>query len=907
MKGRSMFKLIGKTTDASLLRAIDPHSQSIQNVIDQLHSDAIKGLTGLEAQKRIKVFGANAVQSQVRKSMWIILVSQFISPLVWILVVAAGLAFIFQEWLEGIAIMVVIIINAGLGFYMEFQAIKSMEALKKLSQMVTLVCRGGQLSKISATRLVPGDIILIEAGDIVPADARLIEENNLAVSEAILTGESVPVSKDAGIVIKADAPMANRINIVFKGTMVTRGNARAIVTGTGRNSALGQIAQLTETAEKSTTPLEKKLNVLSKKLIWLTLVIVLLVLLLGLVQGRGTYLMIETAIALAIAAIPEGLPIVATVALARGMLRLARHNVVVKRLTSIETLGETEIICTDKTGTLTENQLYPDTIVFDFGEAQVHFDQHTLVFSDARDEWLGHTYAFDQLQKVAVLCNNASIYANNSRDPIGDPLEIALLKFSAGSKGAFTGIQQDYPRVREIPFDSDTKMMGTLHKNGKRPDYLVCIKGALEVILKESDHVLTREGKKPLTDKQAWMDKANTIAGRGVRLLALAYNEIDTPREDFTHNLILIGMIGFIDPPRKEIRNAVQTCQNAGIKVVMVTGDHPETARYIAQKIDLFGKEHAPVIQGAALEETSSQIGGISPDIQKSTIFARVSPAQKLKLVQLYQDMGKTVGMTGDGVNDTPALKKADIGIAMGKRGTEAAREVADLVLKDDAFTSIVVAIRQGRSIFENIRYFVVYLLSCNLSELMLVALAFFSNLTMPLLPLQILFINMVTDVFPAFALGMNRESDNIMDQPPRSKNIPIIDKSLWIAIVVYAIGITIGSLGALLFASYYLRLSEGLANNFAFYTLILGQLWHVFNLTDIKKSFFINEITRNSFIWLAILLSILILVLAYVNPVLNEVLQLETFTPEYLGYVFMFSLFPVFFVQIIKRLHWIR
>jgi Ca2+-transporting ATPase len=878
-----------------------PYALSSSDVVKQLESNSTTGLAQQEADKRLAQYGLNQLERYKPPGWFSILLAQIISPLVWILALAAGLAFIFQEWLEGIAVVVVIFINAGIGFFMEKQAVQSMEALRKLSQTFARVIRDKELKQIPASELVPGDIIQLEAGDMVPADSRLIKESNLGISEAALTGESTQVSKKTDQ-LPEDVILAEQKNLVFKGTMVTRGNAKAIVTGTGKNTQLGKIALLAQEAHKEITPLEKKLNILSQKLIWLTLVLTVLILLLGIFQGRDLFLMIETAIALAIAAIPEGLPIVATIALAKGMLRLAKYKVIVKKLSAVETLGETEVIFTDKTGTLTENQLMPDTLVFEFGKGDIQFRQDKIVFTDPEDTFLKKTFAFEQMQKVAALCNNASLKKNGEQ--IGDPIEIALLKLVEGNSIKLSNLQQTYPRIREIPFDSDTKMMGTLHKNGKRPDYLVCLKGALEVVLAESDYLLTRDGKIPLTDRKSWLQKADQLAARGLRILGFAYSEIDEPKEDFSHHLIFIGFIGFIDPPREEVKDAIQTCRQAGIRVVMVTGDHPETARNIAFKTGLSDREQSPVIHGKVLQNEADLSDTERDHLYRTNIFARVNPAQKLNLVTLYQTRGKTVGMTGDGVNDTPALKKADIGIAMGQRGTEAAKEAADLVLEDDAFTSIVVAIKQGRGIFENIRYFVIYLLSCNLSELLVVAVAFFSNLTMPLLPLQILFINMVTDVFPALALGMNKEAENVMEQSPRSKNEPIISRLMWTAIVVYAVGITIASLGALLFATYYLKVDEGLANNFAFYTLILAQLWHVFNLPEANRSFFNNEVTKNKFIWMAIVGSIGIMVIAYALPVLNEVLRLETFSVEYLGYVVGFSLLPVILIQLLK---WIR
>lgn len=871
-----------------------PHARSVPFILDKLKSDAETGLTHQEAQSRLVRFGPNELTVSSPKNPFLILLSQFLSPLVWVLVLAAVLAFIFSQWLEGIAVVVVIFINAGIGFFMEMQANRSMEALKKLTITQARSIRQGELIQLNSRDLVPGDIINLEAGDIVPADCRLVQENNLGIMESILTGESNQVSKQVEL-LDVKTALADQKNIVFKGTMVTRGNAKAIVFATGRTTQFGQISRLTEHAEKDTTPLEKKLDRLSRKLIGLTLLLAFLIFSIGLFQGRELYLMIETAIALAIAAIPEGLPIIATIALARGMLRLANHNVIVKRLSSVETLGETEVIFTDKTGTLTENELHPDILV-------LQQDEEPILIKPGQPVPANLSIVRTQLIKVAVLCNNATRVSGGEISEIGDPLELALLKLIEGTDLNLESLRAENIRLHEIPFASETKMMLTIHQNENQPHKLICAKGALEVILDRCDSVLTGQGIGPLNDPNLWINQANHLASKGQRVLALAYNEVES-KIDFEHQLILIGMVGFLDPPRKEIRDAIKTCREAGIRVIMVTGDHPETARNIAYKIGMTDHESDPVIHGAALGDEDLRPDTAMNEILRSNVFARVNPVQKLNLIKRFQEQGKTVGMTGDGVNDTPALKKADIGIAMGQRGTEAAKEVADIVLKDDAFTSIVLAIKQGRGIFDNIRHFVVYLLSCNLSELLLVALAFFSNLTLPLLPLQILFINMVTDVFPAFALGMNKESDRVMSRPPRTKKTPIITKAMWISIVGYAIGITIASLGAMIFATYVLRTDATIANNFAFYTLILSQLWNVFNLPDARKSFLFNEITRNRYVWYALLGSIFIMVLAYSTPVISEVLNLGRFSLKYVGYVLIFSFFPIVFVQFFKRL----
>lgn len=858
-------------------------------------TNAERGLSKAEVSKRLKEYGPNEIEQVSNRSILLIFLDQFYDLLVLLLAVAAGLAFVFEEWIEGLAIIAVILLNALIGAFMEIQAMRSMDALRKLSQKTARVVRDGSIRKVPSRSIVPGDIIFVEAGDVISADARLLTMHNLAVSEAALTGESMQVSKSVDP-IRTKVALGDRRNMIFNGTMVTRGNAHAMVTNTGQRTELGKIAALTQSAEKESTPLEKKLNVLSRKMIWLTLVLGACILIIGLLQGRPPFLMIETTIALAIAAIPEGLPVVATIALARGMLRLARHNVIVKKLSAVETLGETDVLCTDKTGTLTENQMLPERICVSGHQLIV---QHTSdemrlsVSGDLKD-------VIDALVKVAVLCNNADL---DDKEGVGDPLEVALLKLFNPYYESLALLRSQYGRVREIPFDSQTKWMATLHKD-PFSDYLVAAKGALEVIIPRCKWVLTDHGVKSLDDQQGWLSMGEDLAAKGLRLLAFCYQNTKEDREDFFDtDAVFLGFVAFLDPPRSDVPEAIRQFQKAGIEVIMLTGDHLATAKNIAQKTSLITDPHAEGMLGDVLENPAKSSVS-SSDLMKARVFARVSPAQKLKLIELYQKEGKTVAMTGDGANDTPALKKSDIGIAMGKRGTEAAKEVADLVLEDDQLRSIVTAIKQGRGIFENIRYFVVYLLSCNLSELLVVSIAFFTNMTSPLLPLQILFINMVTDVFPALALGMNREGDKVMETPPRSRDEPIVTRSMWTSIVIYAFAISISTLGALYFATYYLELDRQLTNNFAFYTLILAQLWHVFNLTHINESFLVNAITRNVYIWLAIILCIAIVLAAYTIPVSMTVLNLTPFPAEYLLFILGFSLLPIVVIRFLKRLN---
>lgn len=877
------------------------HQLPIEKVEKELTTDFQLGLSTTEVTRRQKQFGKNVLETKPKKWWAKILLEQFANPLVWVLIIAVILAIIFQEKLEAIAIIIVIFINAGIGFFMELQANRSMEALTKLSSQIVSVLRNGETYRLNSKELVVGDIILLEAGDIVSADARIIQQQNLGVKEAALTGESTQISKSVES-IDEDTSIADRKNSLFKGTVVSRGNAKAVITHIGKNTQLGKIATLTEDALKVATPIEKKLNDLSKKLIGLTFVLTVAIIIIGYFDGRDLYQLAKTAIALAIAAIPEGLPVVATIALAKGMLRLSKHQVIVKKLSAVETLGEVQFIFTDKTGTLTENQLSVHTLLFSFGKFGIQHDK-AIKPTSTLHEIESHA-AFDQLLKTSVLCNNASIGTDEDGKELrnGDPLEIALLEFGKTKGVDIEKINKDFPRVKEIPFDSDTKMMGTLHQmsDGK---YLACIKGALEVLLKKSNRVMMDKEEESLQNQDFWSKKNNELAAKGERTLAFAYKIVDQPTADFFNNLTFIGCIGFLDPPRADIKAAITTCKDAGIKVIMVTGDHPETAKNIAQQVGMVNGEEAMVLTGDAIQDIDSLNASEIENLLHTNVFARVSPAQKLDIINLYQERNYTVGMTGDGINDAPALKKADIGIAMGQRGTDAAKEAAELVLEDDSFNSIVIAIRQGRGIFTNIRYFVVYLLSCNLSEIFVVLLASLFSWGTPLFPLQILFLNMVTDVFPALALGVGKTPTDAMLHPPRKQHEAIITKKHWQAIMGYSIAMTIPVLAINFVAIEYLLLDDLVSNNLMFYTLILVQLWHLFNLPHRSVSILYNEITRNKFVWGAIIICILIPIILYQFEPIRLVLNLRSLTIEHVLLIIGFSIMPNIITQILKKL----
>lgn len=833
-----------------------PYSIEPEAVIAALQSDGESGLSSSEVDKRLKEYGANKIEEEKNRSLWLIFLDQFKSPIVWLLVSAAGLSFYFGEWVDGIAILAVILINACIGFYMEYQARRSMNSLKKLSAIPAKVLRDKKLEEINSEDIVPGDVVYVEAGDMIPADGRIFNASQMQIDESALTGESVPVEKQIGK-LETNTTLAERNNMLYKGTYATKGNGYMVVTETGMDTELGKIAQMVQTAEQAATPLEKKLEDFSKKLIWITVALVIVIFIAGLLNGQKLLEMLQTSIALAVAAIPEGLPIVATMALAQGMMKMAKYNVIVKKLSAVETLGGTNVICTDKTGTLTQNKIEVNTILTPADNAE----------------------ALEIINRIAVLCNTAELQNNNGTvKEIGDPLEIGLLKFALKNNFNIQSYRSQFPKIKEEPFSSETKIMATLHQIEN--DFSIYAKGASEELLMRCNRILEKEGITELNakKKEHWMQKAEELANTGLKVITGAYNPAASSEGDMAVNLVFVGLFGMIDPPREEVFAAMEECKTAGINVIMITGDHPATAKNIALKLGIADNDNCKAMAGKEMNDYEDLTEQEKSNWLDTKVFARVSPKQKLDLVAVLQERKNIVGMTGDGVNDAPALKKADIGIAMGLRGTQVSQEVADMVLKDDSFSSIVIAIRQGRVIFENIRKFVIFLLSCNLSELLVIATASVFNLHFQLFPIQILFINLITDVLPALALGVTEGSPDIMQRPPRNMNEPIIDRKRWINIFFYSIVIGAVSVGAVFFSHFTIHKTETwnpeLCNNILFFTLIFSQLLHVLNMGG-NSSFFRSEVFRNKYVWGAITLSVVILISMYAIEPMRKVLSL--------------------------------
>ena len=882
-----------------------PWSQEVDVVLTEHQVDPDQGLTPQEVKERRKRYGHNRLRTKGRRSAWLILFEQFKNIIIWLLLASSLLSFLFGEWLDGVAVLVVIVINTLIGFFTELRAVRSMEALREMTQVDARVRRDGSLQTIPADQLVPGDIVVVDGGDIVTADLRLFETSKLQANESALTGESEPVSKQIEPV-EEDRPLAERENMLFKGTAVTRGSGAGVVVFTGMETELGQISELVAEAEEEHTPLEKRLDQLSAQLVWVTLGVIVIVAITGVLRGREFLLMIETAVALAVAAVPEGLPIVATIALARGMRRMAENNALINRLASVETLGGTNVICADKTGTLTENRMTVAKYVLDSGEINVSgegLETEGDFFKDENKLDLDENPVLEEAIRVGVLCTNAELDRDEDGDieAVGEPVETALLVAGLKADIQRDDLTERIPEVREVAFDPEIKMMATYHEQNSC--YLVAVKGAPGAVLEASSDLKRGDGELASldeSDRREWLDQNERLASRGLRLLALATKEVDSTDDGPYENLTFLGLVALLDPPREEVRDAIQDCKRAGIQVAMVTGDQAVTARNIAEAVGLTEGD-VDVITGRQLQDREELSQEERDRFVDAPIFARVSPKQKLDLIAVHQEKGSIVAMTGDGVNDAPALKKADIGVAMGQRGTQVAREAADMVLEDDAFSSIVLTVRLGRVIFNNIRRFVLYLISCNVSEILVVFLATMVNLPLPILPLQILFLNLVTDVFPALALGVSKGDPAVMERPPRDPDEAVLMLRHWLRLGGFASVITVSVLASLTLALQWLDMDSSKAVTISFLTLAFAQLWHVFNMRDLGSDFIENDIFQNPYVWGAVVLCVFLLLASVYLPPLASVLRLVHPGLSGWGLVLGLSMIPWIVGQIYK------
>ncbi len=834
---------------------------SADETLQSLDVDASRGLSERDVESRREKHGRNELHHAKRRDALKILLEQFKSVVILILAAAAVSAVLTAQWTEAVAIAAVVAVNTIIGFVAEYKAARSMEALRELGGQNARVRRDGEQRTVAVHELVPGDIVLMEKGDLVPADTRLLKGSQVRVNEAALTGESVPVNKTVDAVPE-ETPLAERRCQLYKGTSLADGEAEVVVTNTGTETELGRISQLADEAESNTAPLQKRLDKLGRQLAYVTIGVAVVVALSGLAAGRDPLLMVETAIALGVAAIPEGLPIVATIALARGMWLMAQRNALVNRLTAVETLGATRVIFTDKTGTLTENEMRLHTAASCNEDFKV--EQAGGEIEDV----------YHHMLRIGVLCNGAELGGSDEQDS-GDPTEVALLRGGEAFQLSRASLLEEFPEQRVVEFDTDTMMMATYHQADE--DILVAVKGAPHRVVEVCDRFIGNDGEThPLDDptRDHWQQRVEQLAGRGLRVLAIADKTVSDTQAEPYQELRLIGLVGLLDPPRHEVRDSINRCQAAGIRVLMVTGDDPVTGQAIGRAVGIGDNEDAPAMHGSDLGSPEDMTEEDKQRVLKTVVFARVSPEQKLDLVDFYQQRGEPVAMTGDGVNDAPALKKADIGIAMGRRGTDAAKQTADMILRDDSFSTIAAAVEQGRIIFGNIRKSIVFMLCTNVAEVLAVTLASLIGAPLPLLPLQILYLNVITDVFPALALGVGRGRPEVMHYPPREPNESVLTKHLWKAIVSWSIVIASFVMTGLLIALWMLGYADNAAITVSFLTLGLSKLWFVFNLRDHDASPWDNDITRNGWLWGALALCVVLLLAAVYLPVLSDVLQ---------------------------------
>ncbi|MCK9444895.1 MAG: calcium-translocating P-type ATPase, SERCA-type [Tissierellaceae bacterium] len=843
------------------------------DISTDLAVDLDRGLSSDESKARLIDHGPNELVEEAKKSFISKLMAQFLDFLVLILIAAALISVFIGEPKDALVIIAIVILNALLGLYQEGKAEKALEALKKMASPTAKVLRDGQLVEAPANSLVPGDIVNLDAGDIIPADLRLIESSNLQIEEASLTGESVPVDKRDDIIYWEDVSLGDRKNMAYMSTFVTYGRGRGIVVETGHNTEIGKIATMIQTYENELTPLQNQLNHLGKVLGLTTIAICALAFGIGLIQGREVLEMFMVSISLAVAAIPEGLPAIVTIVLAIGMNKMVKKHAIVKKLLAVETLGSTTVICTDKTGTLTQNEmtvikLYTDGITIDVTGVGYGPQGDFRIANKS----LNNVEFIHRLLNIAVLSNDADLEKSpDGYKVIGDPTEGALI--TLGAKGSIlkSAANEKYPRISEIPFDSDRKMMTTFHENFIRDKITSLTKGAPDIVIDRCSFIELDGKVFDFTDdiKRQVISVIEEFSKEALRVLAFSYGqyselpEVISPDTCET-NMVFVGLAGMIDPPRSEAKEAINKCKKAGIKTVMITGDHRETAFAIAKDLKL-ASSITETMTGDELNKISDEV--LRETVKNIKVFARVSPEHKVRIVDALKNNGEITAMTGDGVNDALALKRADIGVSMGITGTDVAKNTAEMILTDDNFASIVSAVEEGRIIYSNIKKFVFFLLSCNIGEILLVFSSILLNLPIPLLAIQLLWLNLVTDSFPALALGVEKGEVDIMDNPPRRSKEPILDKSMLRGIAFQSIAIAAVSL-----FSYKWGLNKYLgdllkARTIIFATLISAELLRAFSSRSHKHSLFEIGLFSNITMIYAVIASFALLLMVIYIP----------------------------------------
>ncbi|WHZ14960.1 MAG: P-type Ca(2+)-transport ATPase [Nitrospira sp.] len=888
------------------------HTLTTEALEQELQSDMDTGLTVSEAQHRLATVGPNELQEAAPPSPLKIFLSQFTSLIVWVLISAAAVSGLLQEWIDAGAILAIIVLNAILGFVQEFRAERSLAALKRLTVATAGVIRDGTAQAIPASQLVSGDLIQIEAGDRVPADSRIVYATGLQTQEASLTGESTPVAKSAESILQTEVPLGDRHNMLFMGTIIVSGKGRALVTATGAQTELGKIAALMHRevqAEQEETPLQRRLEHLGHTLLWLSLGIVVVVFLLGALRGVPLVTMFLTAVSLAVAAIPEGLPAVVTITLALGVTRMVKRHVLIRRLPAVETLGSTTVICSDKTGTLTKNEMTVITL-YQGGEIFTVTGEGYAPDGEIRSDSEPMTPPLKSglmtLLRASVLCNGAELRLEAFLWKIvGDPTEGALLVAAAKAGLTKNDLEQENPWLGEVPFDSERKKMTMVRRTPSGP--VAFVKGAPDVLLRDCHAWLTRGGDiQPLTDaiRQEITATNQRFASHALRVLGVAIRPLDQipdvyEDKSLEHDLVFLGLVGMKDPIRPEAKAAVEACRAAGIRTVMITGDHKDTAGAIAKELGLMEPD-AQAISGAELNQLSDE--ELRDRVKTAAVYARVTAEHKLRVVRAWKQQGAVVAMTGDGVNDAPALKAADIGVAMGISGTDVTKEAADMVVTDDNFASIAAAVEEGRAIYDNIRKSVYYLLSCNISEILLMLLSTLFGLPLPLLPVQILWINLVTDGLPALALAVDPADTGLMQRPPRPPQEPFLTPVRLLRLFVQGTFIAAITLLAFLYCLYGMDLNLDRARTLTFTVMVLAQLFHALNNRSEDRSIFALGLWTNKPLLATIGLSVLLQAGIVTWPSLQSIFKVAPFDPEHWVLAIGIGTLPLVAMEIWKR-----
>lgn len=918
------------------------YQKKLQEVIDELETSKTEGLSDQEVSERLETYGENKLQESDSKSKWEILLDNLNNIIVYLLAVAAIISIAMGDWIEAIAVMLAVFISVLTGYFVETKAQKSVEALQNMVNTSVHVIRNGEEIEIDSSQLVPGDVMVLGEGDAIAADGRLLTSNNFAVMEASLTGESEAVDKDPDATYDEEESIGDRLNMVFSGTAVTRGKAQVVVTGTGMETEVGRISEMMTGEKDMQTPLDKEVDQLGKALIVVAFIAAALVVAIGLFNGNPASEILHIAVILAVAAIPEAMPAVQTITLSNGMQTMAKHQALVKSLSAVETLGATSIIASDKTGTLTENQMMVEIIIIKNDiQYEVSGSGYTPEGDITKDDEKV-TFDIDSIEDVDDLSDNKAVLLKlitdgylssdarlierdqlddeeaaelekdaedeDNQDPYtikGDPTDGALtvLGHKVGLSPQWEK-DNDYKLVQEIPFDSEKKYMAALY-HFPNDTYRLIVKGAMDVVL---DLVATEDG-----EEDFWQEKNDILTADGNRVIALAsytikdQGEADKVADDMqawldnnTDKLTMDGLFGIIDPPRQDVKDAIAQTQAAGIQVKMITGDHPRTASVIARDIGI--ENHENTMTGKELDAIHEDKDFIDK-IRDVAVFARVSPENKLQIVRAFQDEGNVVAMTGDGVNDAPALNGADIGVAMGIRGTEVAKEAADMILTDDAFGTIVDAVREGRIIFENIKKYISFLFACNMVEIVAILTTIVFMLPMPIQPLHILFLNLLVDIGPAIALAYEKAEANVMEHPPRDPESGLVNKTFLSRIIISGVIIGLGAFGVFYLFHNIFGMSLTYAQTATFTYMAIAQLFHILNVRRLSGFGLDKTFFQNKLLLAAMAFSVVLQLLVVYVPFLNNVFGTEPLTLATWGIILAIVLVVTIIVYLVKKL----